>query len=217
MQYRFTDKYDGNLGLHVGDNPLHVKQNRERLQEALGVSSLVFMDQVHGDEVVVISSANMAVTPTCDAMITNLSGVGLAVMVADCIPLLFYDAPTQSIGVAHAGRKGSALHVSTKTVRAMGEVFHATPETIEVYMGPSIGVCCYEVGKEAVLGLEQALHVKQGRYFLDLPQANRDELFCAGIQKHNLHMTGVCTCCDERYFSYRKERVTGRFAGVICL
>lgn len=216
MRYRFTSKNDGNLGLHVGDDPLHVKKNRERLKEVLGVSSLMFMDQVHGDDVVVISSTQES-TPTCDAMITNLPNVGLAVMVADCMPLLFYDAPTQSIGVAHAGRKGNALHVSTKTIRAMCETFHARPESIEVYRGPSIGGCCYEVGKEAALGLEEALHVKQGRYFLDLPQANRDELLRAGIQEQNLHTQEVCTCCDERYFSYRKERITGRFAGVICL
>ncbi len=105
------------MGLHVGDNPINVQKNREALRDSLGISKLIFMNQVHGDEVVCVDEDTL--TPTCDAMISQSKNVALAVMVADCIPLLFYDALTQSIGVAHAGRAGSALSHSVKTLHAM--------------------------------------------------------------------------------------------------
>ena len=215
MHCFFTTHHDGNMGLHVGDNPLYVHQNRERLLAKTPWQHLVFMEQVHGDEIVMVDATTK--TPRCDAMISNTKGIGLCVMVADCIPLLFYDAPTQSIGVAHAGRAGSALHVSSKTVRAMQEHFGAKPESINVYMGPSIKACCYEVGLDACDGLEHVTHQRGERFFLDLREANRQELLNVGVSKHNIVDTAVCTCCGSGYFSYRKQKVTGRFVGVIGL
>lgn len=215
MHYFFTTHHDGNMGLHVGDNPLHVNQNRERLLVKTAWHHLVFMEQVHGDDIVVVDATTK--TPSCDAMVSNTKGIGLCVMVADCIPLLFYDDVTQTIGVAHAGRAGSALHVSSKTVCAMQEHFGASPETIKVYMGPSIKACCYEVGLEVCVGLEHVTQQRDGRFFLDLREANRQELLNIGIPEHNIADTAVCTCCESGYFSYRKQKVTGRFAGVIGL
>jgi len=214
MRYVFTTRHDGNMGLHVGDIPLHVHQNRERLAQKVGLK-LLFMNQVHGDRVEIVDEHTGVLS--CDAMISQAKGVGLCVMGADCIPLLFYDAPTQSIGVAHAGRAGSVAHLSTKTVRAMQESFGVRPETLHVYIGPSIKVCCYEVGIEATVGLQSVVEEKDGRYFLDLQRANYNELLSLGLTSEHIFDAGVCTCCDERYFSYRRETVTGRCVGVIGL
>lgn len=204
------------MGLHVGDNPLHVMHNREALRQKTGLNTLVFMDQVHGNRVICVDDTVNA-PPQCDAMISNTKGIGLCVMVADCIPLLFYDALTQSIGVAHAGRAGSVLHVSTQTVRAMQETFSTRPEFLHVYMGPSIKACCYEVGLEATKGLQSVMEQRQGRYFLDLRQSNKEELIRLGVQEKNIVDEASCTCCEIGYFSYRRDKVTGRFVGVIGL
>lgn len=215
MQAFFTQKEEGNLGLHVGDNALHVKKNRESLKKKLGVSKLVFMDQVHGNEVVIIQSGDE--NPTCDALLCNHKDIGLAVMAADCIPIVLYDLDKSVIGVAHAGRVGTALHVGQKTVEKMVEVFGSKVENIHITMGPCIQVCCYEVGKEATEGLEKCLHVKKDRYFLDLPSFNKEDFLHLGIKAEHIEVSPICTCCDKAYFSYRREGKTGRFCGVVTL
>lgn len=224
MQYLFTDRFGGvseapydelNLGLHVNDHALHVKRNRAIVQEKLGVSKLVFMDQVHGDTILQIESGDE--TPTCDAMITNVPDVALVVMVADCIPILYYDEKHHAIGVAHAGRAGTCLGVGEACARAMHERFGSRFEELRIWMGPSIRSCCYEVGIEAAQGLESFLHVKHDACFLDLQRANYEAFVQMGILPWHIEDSKICTCCDERYFSYRREHVTGRFAGVIAL
>jgi len=213
MGHCFTTKEEGNLGLHVGDESLSVIANRVALQRRLGLDALVFMDQVHNDRVEIITDTSL--TPTCDAMLTTLPRVGLVVMAADCIPMLLWDETQHLIGVVHAGRAGSALHVGQKSVLAMQELFGARLENIRIVMGPSIGACCYEVGMDATKGLEKCLHVKDERYFLDLKEANVDDFLALGIPKKNIDVSPLCTCCGSGYFSYRKENITGRFGGVI--
>ena len=216
MRYFFTTRHEGNMGLHVGDDPCHVLENRDRLRRSLGVSQVVFMNQVHGDEVFYVDK-KMTRAPNCDALITNQKEMALAVTVADCIPLLLYDQKTQSIGVAHAGREGTRLRIASKTVYAMQKHFDAKIEDIQVYMGASIQACCYEVSQEVTKGLEHSMLQKEGKYFLDLPLSNQEELLSIGIKKEHLHTQKTCTCCDKKYFSYRREKQTGRFVGVICL
>ena len=209
----FTKRDEGNLGLHVGDNPLHVKANRAALAQRLGLEHLVFMDQVHGDRVEIITHPMQ--TPTCDAMISALPNVGLVAMAADCIPILLWDEGQKIIGVVHAGRAGSALHVTRKTIVTMVEQFGSRLENIYGAMGPSIGACCYEVGNEATKGLEHWVQRKDTRYFLDLNEANLHDMVALGIPRAHIDVSRVCTCCEEGYFSYRKEKITGRFGGVI--
>lgn len=216
MQYYFSSKKEGNLGLHVGDNPLHVKTNRNHLCSFLGFQKIQFMNQVHGDCVVLVDEDTVD-APSCDALITRAKGIVLGVMVADCVPILLYDELTQSIGAIHAGRAGSALHISTKTLHAMQIAFGVKASTVRVFIGPCIRNCCYEVGKEAIQGLENALHVKKGRYFLDLVQANEEEFLKAGVLKEHIVDVAMCTCCSDTHYSYRKHKETGRFAGVISL
>ncbi len=224
MQYCFTNRFGGvsehpydsfNMGLHVNDNPLHVKHNREQLREQLGVSKLVFMEQVHGNEIALIQTGDE--TPVCDAMITQQKSVGLVVMVADCIPILLYDAVQEAIGVAHAGRAGSRLLVGQKCALAMHEYFGSAMKNLQIMMGPSIQQCCYEVGVEVTAGFQNVLHVKDERYFLDLQRFNYEAFLTLGIQAEHLHVSPTCTCCDETFFSYRREKNTGRFVGAICL
>lgn len=203
------------MGLHVGDDPQRVLANREALRQSLGVEEIIFMNQVHEDCVVRVE--RMMQTPKCDAIISNQKGLALAVMVADCMPILMHDARTHSIAAIHAGRKGTQLDIVTKTLDALKEAFGTNAEEVSVYMGASIGVCCYEVGSEVTQGFEEVLHVKNNRMFLDLPLANYKALLRAGVKAEHIHRQATCTCCNTRYFSYRREHQTGRFVGVIHL
>lgn len=224
MHYRFTTRFGGvsqspfdslNLAFHVGDDPLHVKKNRELLQEDMNVSNIVFMDQVHSDRVVLIEDGEE--TPTCDAMITQRLDIALAVMVADCIPILFYDAVHQAIGVAHAGRTGSKLRVGQKCAGAMAEHFGSKMNELRVFMGPSIRACCYAVGQEVISGFENFTHLQNEKYFLDLQAFNREAFLQIGVKPEHLDISKECSCSNEDYFSYRRDAISGRFAGVIAL
>lgn len=224
MQWCFSDRFGGvslvpyeslNVGLHVGDERERVLQNREILRQKVGASKLVFMDQIHQDRIVRIINGDES--PICDAMITDQQGIGLVVMVADCIPILFYDEKHLAIGVAHAGREGTRLGISAKCVQAMKAAFGSQASSLRVWMGPSIQACCYEVGSEVTQGFENFLHVRNGHYYLDLQRCNQTMLVNAGVLPEHIDVASACSCCDERFFSYRREKRTGRFAGVICL
>ncbi|MDD2384997.1 MAG: peptidoglycan editing factor PgeF [Sulfurospirillaceae bacterium] len=224
MQYCFTNRFGGisqapyenfNLGLHVNDNPSHVEHNRRLLKAQCNVPHIMFMNQVHSADVTVISG--IMPVPTCDAMITNQKGIALAVMVADCIPILLYDSVNEAIGVVHAGRTGSALHVGTRCIQKMHQVYGTEAKDIKLWMGPSIGGCCYEVGKDVTVGLEDCLHVRENRYFLDLPSFNKADFLALGVKETNIVHSTICTCCNPDYFSYRRDTITGRFVGVIWL
>ena len=171
------------------------------------------MNQVHGDHVVVIDK-KFDTDPTCDAMITTKPGISLAVMVADCIPLLFVSK--EAVAAVHVGRAGLINRVAIKTLRQM-----RTMGAIDVHaiIGPSICGRCYEVPFE----LQQDVIVDHPRAFsttragtpgLDLPAGLIAELVAEGV---TYEATSICTMEDDLYFSHRKNNPTGRFAGVVSL
>jgi len=216
MKYFFTDSSFGNLALHVENNPLHVKNNRAKLSTKVSNKKLIFMEQVHGDKVEVVDKNSEHLV--CDAMITQDKDVALCVMVADCIPVILYDEQTKTIGVAHAGRNGSYKGIVKKTIVKMCEEFTCRQIDIKVVFGPCIKKCCYEVGAEVIKGfltesgvpLEEFTCKEDEKNYLDLIALNTKGL-------SNIEVDSTCTCCDERYFSYRRDGMTGRFCGVICL
>ena len=226
-----------NLGLHVGDDPKRVLENRKRLVDALGIplSHLTLAQQIHSGNVTVISeemrgqgsrSNDDAISET-DAMVTDIPGICLAVLVADCVPLLFFDPSKRVIGVAHAGWKGTVHGIGPKTVRVMETAFGSSAQDILVGMGPSIGPCCYQVGPEVIARVEDnfdagggyILHESnRGTGYFDLWKANLGQLVGAGIKPNNVEMANTCTNHNpDRFFSYRKqEGDTGRFgAGIV--
>lgn len=195
-----------NLGDHVGDNPADVIKNREILAQNLGVEKLKFMKQIHSDKVFLLENEDDEL-PECDAVVTNLSGVGICVLVADCSPVVIIDEKRGVICVAHAGRAGVVLKISTKAFALMSEKFGSKADEISVFVGANIKGGCYEVGE---LDLGEFNTYKIGRNF-DMNAALRDEFAALGVK--NLNFSEVCTHCDERYFSYRRDGVCGRFCG----
>ena len=227
-----------NLGLHVGDSPEHVLENRETLAEAIGIplDQFTLAKQVHSGTVTILSEAmrgrgsinHEAAIEVTDAMVTDVPGICLVILVADCVPLLFFDPTRNVIGAAHAGWKGTLQSVALHTVKAMEKGFGSSPNDIIVGMGPSIGPCCYEVGPEVIAQLKalfsshrEYIHHEStdGKGHLDLWKANRDQLVRAGIRGKNIETANQCTCHNaDIFFSYRQQHgETGRFGAGICI
>lgn len=224
ITYTFTTKADKNLAFHVNDNPLHVVQNHKELarKQHYKFQNLVHMKQIHSNIVhIVDENDNFDNPPTCDALITNKKDVPLMVMVADCSPVIFSDVIDGVIAVAHAGRAGAFKNIIQNVVDSFVNEFHAKKENIHVEIGASIGVCCYEVGEEIyeeakALGFEYAVQLRNSNYYLDIKAILKQQLINAGVK--NFIISEYCNCCNsETYFSYRKEKETGRFAGVVTL
>jgi len=229
----FTDRWGGvskapynelNLALHVGDEPLKVLQNRQILadNENFYIDNLIYMDQVHQNNITVIKDTLTNKIESCDGIITNLPNIPLMVMVADCIPILLYDSKNQVIGAVHAGRNGTFLEIAKKAVFTMKEEFGTDAKDITAYLGTSINSCCYEVGKDLADICQKSFGKKyviqrDNSFYLDLQTLNKDQLISSGLDAKNINISPTCSCCDKNYFSYRREGVTGRFAGVIKL
>lgn len=227
-----------NLGFRSGDDPDAVLENRAAVAQILGFEPEAFTlpRQVHGSSVVVVRARDRGKGAVIeddafrdtDAMITNEADVPLAVLVADCAAVSFYDPGKNAIAIAHAGWKGTLARIVEKTVDAMAAAFGSKPADIVAGVGPCVGACHYEVGAEVAeayrgaFGVEAAhfLSVEgRGSYRLDLTEANRRQLLHAGVAADRIETSGLCTACTpELFFSYRRDGArTGRFAGIIVL
>ncbi len=216
----FTTKYDKNIAFHVVDEKDHaeVKKAREKLSKTynLDISNLKYMDQIHGNDVIVVNEDEKY---TCDALITNKKNTPLMIMSADCIGILFYDPIQMAIGVAHAGRNGTFLEIAKKTIESMCENYGSDPKDIQVELGPSIQKCCYEVSHEMVEIVKSNFGEEfcKGRN-IDLQGINKKQILDMGIKEQNINISTICTQCNgEDYFSYRNDSTCGRFAGIISI
>lgn len=180
-------------------------------------SKLQFMEQIHSNIVKTISSDTNV--QTCDALITDELDTPLMVMVADCIPILFFDHSKKIIGVAHAGRAGTFKNISKNTITKMKQEYNCNPKDIEVVLGPSIEKCCYEVSEE-LASQTASLFGKEyvNKRNIDLQGINKKQLLESGVKIENITIEQICTkCSGEPYFSYRNDKTCGRFAGVIIM
>jgi len=194
----------------VGDSPETVAFNRQLLAKMTGPTQ--FMNQVHGDEVVEVKS--IIEDPTCDALITTVPGIALAVMVADCIPLLLSSAAV--VGAVHVGRRGLMNSVAVKTIESMRKLGAAS---IHAQLGPSICGRCYEVPQslaDEVISKHPAASslTNQLTPALDLPRALIAQLVANDV---SYEASAICTLENDEYFSYRRHNITGRNAGVVWL
>lgn len=225
-----------NLGDHVGDDPAAVRQNRDRLAAALGVEQVTFMDQQHGATVAVVGPSlvgrgHTGVTdavgafPATDALVTDVPGAALAVLVADCVPVVLVDPARRAVGVAHCGRAGTLKGLLPRTIEAMAASYGTRPEDLRIGLGPCIGADSYEIGereaaqvREAFPALDVLRPTRPGHALLDLGSALRWQLTAAGVLEENVEVLPVDTLdSTSTYFSHRGEGVCGRFAAVVRL
>lgn len=213
-----------NLALHVGDDPAAVQVNRDRLRQGLDLpAEPQWLEQVHGNAVLRLAG-NLPSSLEADAAITRLPGQVCAVMTADCLPVLFCDRAGTQVAAAHAGWRGLAAGVLEATVAA----FDTDPAQLLAWLGPAIGPRAFEVGDEvrqqfvsqdsaAARAFVMAPGSADGSHWLaDLYLLASQHLQRAGVRA--IYGGGECTYTDkERFFSYRRDRQTGRMASLIWL
>jgi polyphenol oxidase len=228
---------DGDVSFATGRHDASVRENRTRWARAVGVdaSRLVCARQVHGTEIRIVgtddagrgSGSYQDAIEGTDGMLSRVPGLPLAVLCADCVPILLYDPVRHAIGAVHAGWRGTVNNIAGHAVRAMQDHFHSEPRDIVAGIGPSIGPCCYDVGVEVAdawtsLGYDTigtALRNESGRPQFDLWTANRIALVAAGVPEDRVELSRICTRChSDRFFSHRAQGTqAGRFAAIIAL
>ena len=167
---------------------------------------IIYVRQVHGNGIVLVTEENKNDRNVeADAMITQMSEVALSMRTADCLPIFIYDLQGKSIGLVHAGWRGTQKKIGIKTIQLMQKKWKIEVSNIGIILGPAIRSCCYEVGQEFQLFFPQTCFMKNGKYFFDLILENKHQLTALGILEKNIFDSHVCTCCHEKYFSYRRE------------
>lgn len=230
--FGFTDRWGGvsaapyeelNLGGAVGDDPGAVRTNRELAAKSLGVEPdrVVWMNQVHGADVAVVDGpwGSSTVIPSVDAIVTTRRGLALAVLTADCVPVLLADPVAGIAAAAHAGRPGMIAGVVPAALRAMTEL-GAEPSRIIARTGPTVCGRCYEVPeamRAEVSAVEPAAYAETswGTPAVDVSAGVHAQLERLGVRDRE--QSPVCTLESRDHFSYRRDRTTGRLAGYVWL
>ncbi|MBP1314063.1 UNVERIFIED_ORG: hypothetical protein DFO49_2863 [Herbaspirillum seropedicae] len=206
-----------NLGTHVDDDPALVARNRALLRRLLP-SEPAWLTQVHG--VAVLDAAALPDQPTADACVSSTPGAVCVMMTADCLPVLFCDRAGTVVGAAHAGWRGLAGGVLEATVAAMRA---RGAQDIIAWLGPAIGPEQFEVGAEVreafITQQAAAQHAfraypgRPGKYLADIYELARQRL--ASMDVHDVSGGGLCTVSDPRFYSYRREKTTGRMGSLV--
>ncbi len=233
-----------NLGWTKEDEPSAVVENRRRFVQAVdgrhGPSALVTLRQMHSAIVRLVKEADGALEGRLqtaegkavlegDGLITSQPGVLLAVGTADCVPVLVADVEKRVVAAFHAGWRGTAAQIVEQGIATMTDEYGSRAEDLIAAVGPSIGPCCYTVGEEVRNAFSQRFQQadrlfdqREGRAYLNLWEANREQLLNAGIEDSQIAVMGECTACkryesgEPRYFSHRGEHgVAGRMLNVV--
>jgi YfiH family protein len=229
-RFAFTDRRGGvsaapfdelNLGGHVGDEGLAVAENRRLAAAGLGLDPdrVAWMSQVHGNTVATVTDPSREQPPEADALVTSVRGLALAVLVADCTPILLADERAGVVAAVHAGRLGLARQVVPAAVRRMVEL-GARPERVTALTGPAICGACYEVpatmrDEVAAIAPEAHSRTSAGTPGLDIPAGVWGQLRRVGVPAGEKSHT--CTLESDEHFSYRRSSRTGRLAGYVWL
>lgn len=230
IKHIVTNRLDGfshppfdslNLGLHVDDEKVLVIKNREKVTNQLGypIDDLVSMKLIHGSNVEIIQKTNKGKEEIrdTDAMITNIRGIILGVFVADCVPSIIYDPKNHAIAVIHGGWRGLAQNIGSKTIDKMIDTYDTAPENLIVGIGPAICGKCYEVGDEIKNKInkkfpsfaKEVLKNNKGKDYLNIQKLMKLQLKEKGVK--SIEIANVCTLENKDYFSYRRDKKTGRF------
>ncbi len=207
-----------NVSDKIGDHPDNVKINKEMIQAFIKAKDLIFANQVHGDTIVEITKDNKKQVFDCDALVTKEKDIALAIAHADCQACILYDPEYKIVAAIHAGWKGLMKNIYQKTVDFMVNNFNTRLENLIACISPSLGPDHAEFSNYKKEFPEKYwTYKKEGKLF-DLWQIGIDQLKDAGLEENNIEVSGICTYCNSKdYFSYRRDKKTGRNATVVCL
>ncbi|MBU0969366.1 MAG: peptidoglycan editing factor PgeF [Proteobacteria bacterium] len=208
-----------NVGLNSGDEPLAVEENRRRILERAGARQAVFLNQVHGTKIHVFTGENPQIPIVADGVVTDRQGAALMVQVADCQGVLLFDPQKKVIANVHSGWRGSVQNIIGNCIDVMVTRFQCDPGHIRAGISPSLGPCCAEFVnyKDEIPKCLWPYKLPDRPYF-DFWKISNDQLMEKGVKPENIETMNICThCSTNTFYSYRREKKTGRFACVISL
>jgi polyphenol oxidase len=209
-----------NASYSTGDKPEHVRENLSRIRAFMGGKPLLFMNQVHGKEILLLPKASSGFPEdvSADAAITDRGDLALMVKQADCQGVILYDPVSRVVSLVHCGWRGSTLNILGSVVESMVSDFHCRSDRILAAVGPSLGPCCAEFLTYPKIFPRSFLPFRVGENHFDLWEISHTQLMEAGVLDVNIEIARVCTSCrTDLFFSYRGEKTTGRFATVATL
>jgi YfiH family protein len=226
-----------NLAGFNEDTAENILENRRRfLKLFAGEWSLAGCWQVHGKDIRVVQNEQQAQPrpyatgddDRCDALVSDVSNILLAVKTADCVPILIGDPSTGALAAVHAGWRGTLAAIVSQAVERMVREYATRPADLRVAIGPAAGACCYEVGSDVIDAFKARFPdsddlfnaTREGHALIDLYKANRNQLVSLGVAEERIHTSPLCTMCrTDLFFSYRREKSVqgkvGRLMAVI--
>jgi hypothetical protein len=210
--------YDSlNLGFSVGDRPEAVRENRRLLRQCLGLDFLAGATQVHGSQEAVVTG-EAAAPAAADILLTDRPGVGLLIKQADCQAAAIYDPVRRVLANVHCGWRGQVQNVLGAAVARLRERFGCRPADLYAALSPSLGPCCAEFVHFRREFPPRLWSYQVRPHFFDLWRLSLDQLLAAGLKPEHLDQSGLCTRCGPaEFFSYRRDKTTGRQGTVIGL
>ncbi len=222
MTYRggVREPYGFNMSSYIGDAEERVTANRRKLAEGLGfpLDRLAVQRQVHGDRAVRVGEDYRP--GESDALHTDEAGRLLAVSIADCVPVLVAEPEWGVVAAIHSGWRGSAQNIAGKTVKRLKREYGLSAAGLYLWIGPSAGQCCYEVGGDVAeaFAARHSREIGGGKYLFDNRGVVLEQLIDAGADPEHIEVDIRCTICDRRFHSWRREREqSGRMFAVIGL
>lgn len=219
-----------NLGFRVGDDYNAVVANYRLVAKDLGFSEkrMTAAKQTHSTDIVVVTDENagsgvsrLSETFEADGLVTNLCNTPVGIFYADCVPILLVDNSAGVVAAVHSGWRGTVGNIAENAIKVMCEKFGALPENIIAAIGPSIGPCCFETGAEVATEFDEDLckSLPDGKFKVDLWEANRRILLGCGVLPENIDVFGLCTICrNDILYSYRTHKdKTGRMGAFIMI
>ena len=218
--------YDSlNLSDRNGDREGNVSKNKDLVAIAFGFDPkrLILLDQMHQDKILILKESILTLPSPLeyDALITNFSNTFLGILTADCLPIFVVDPKKRVIAAIHAGRQGTALHITAKVLKEMEEEFGCSVRDLLISIGPSIGSCCYKIDEKVFHSEWEPFSISRGagKWMVDLAQINMAQIKRERIKEGQISWVNLCThCYNDLFFSYRKEGRTGRqlsFIGIV--
>ena len=208
--------YDS-LNLALGDDqPQAVEANLESLRGALGLERLVFAHQVHGERILRVEGGEDSPVAQADGLVTTRPGVGLLIKTADCQAVMLA-APGRAVANLHVGWRGNVANLPARGVAFLEDELGVEPGELWAAVSPSLGPCCAQFVHHArELGPDFLPYEEAPQHF-NLWRVTVDQLVRAGVREERIEVSGLCTRCQDDFFSYRRDKITGRSGSVIAL
>ncbi|MDL1956414.1 MAG: peptidoglycan editing factor PgeF [Candidatus Desulfofervidus auxilii] len=207
-----------NISYEVGDEPEIVKKNLFLIKNLFAAKNIVWSEQIHSNKVFVVEKDQKSPVKGYDALITNLPKIMLLIKLADCQGILLCDPVHKIIAAIHCGWRGNVVNVIENTIKTMQNKFNTSPKDIWAGISPSLGPCCGEFKDYKKLLPKDFWQYKINNCYFDWWTISKKQLIAAGVPEKQIEIANICTVCDRRFFSYRRDgKKTGRFAVVIML